>query len=118
MNNNPEERLVLPAKYNLYKVYLELGKSGEAEIVKADILENHSDSRYASILSNPDLQLEKDKNSPESLYEALYIKHEAQGYEEVINKCNEYIELFEGEVMVPKFEFLKASATDSSACVA
>ncbi len=111
LNNNPEERLVLPAKYNLYKVYLELGKSGEAEIVKADILENHSDSRYASILSNPDLQLEKDKNSPESLYEALYIKHEAQGYEEVINKCNEYIELFEGEVMVPKFEFLKASAT-------
>ncbi len=111
LNNNPEERLVLPAKYNLYKVYLELGKSGEADIVKADILENHSDSRYASILSNPDLQLEKDKNSPESLYEALYIKHEAQGYEEVINKCNEYIELFEGEVMVPKFEFLKASAT-------
>ena len=111
LNNNPEERLVLPAKYNLYKVYLELGKSGEADIVKADILENHADSRYASILSNPDLQLEKDKNSPESLYEALYIKHEAQGYEEVINKCNEYIELFEGEVMAPKFEFLKASAT-------
>ena len=111
LNSNPEERLVLPAKYNLYKVYLELGKSGEAEIVKADILENHSDSRYASILNNPDLQLEKDRNSPESLYEALYIKHEAQGYEEVINKCNEYIELFDGEVMAPKFEFLKAAAT-------
>ncbi len=111
LNNNPEERLVLPAKYNLYKVYLELGKSGEAEIVKTDILENHSDSRYASILNNPDLQLEKDKNSPESLYKVLYIKHEAQAYEEVINKCNEYIELFEGEVMAPKFEFLKASAT-------
>ncbi len=111
LNNNPEQRLVLPAKYNLYKVYLELDKSGEAGIVKTDILENHSDSRYASILNNPDLQLEKDKNSPESLYEGLYIKHEAQDYEEVINKCNEYIELFEGEAMAPKFELLKASAT-------
>ena len=62
-------------------------------------------------MNNPDLQLEKDKNSPESLYEGLYIKHEAQDYVEVINKCNEYIELFEGEAMAPKFEFLKASAT-------
>ncbi|MBT8393722.1 MAG: hypothetical protein KJN66_02620, partial [Bacteroidia bacterium] len=111
LNNDPEERLLLPAKYNLYKVYLELSNSGEADIVKADILKNHPDSRYAAILNNPDLQLEKDKNSPESLYEVLYAKHEAQNYEEVIDKCNKYIELFEGEVIVPKFEFLKASAT-------
>lgn len=109
--NNPEERLILPTKYNLYKVYLELNKKGEAEIVKNDIITNYPDSRYASILSNPELLLEKDKNSPESLYEDLYKQHEAQKYAEVIEKCNEYIELFEGEAMVPKFEFLKATAS-------
>ena len=111
LSNNPEERLILPAKYNLYKVYIELGKQGEADIVKKDILTNHSESRYASILSNPELLLDKDKNSPESLYEALYNKHENQEYVEVVSKCDEYIELFEGEAMVPKFEFLKATAS-------
>ncbi len=111
LKNNPEERLILPSKYNLYKVYLELSKNGEAEIVKNDILTNYPDSRYASILSNPELLLEKDKNSPESLYEELYAKHENQDYAEVISKCDEYIELFEGESMVPKFEFLKATAS-------
>jgi len=53
LNNNPEERLILPAKYNLYKVYLELHKNSEAEIVKNDILEKYPDSRYASILLKP-----------------------------------------------------------------
>ena len=111
LDSNPEQRLILPAKYNLYKVYLELGKIGEAEIVKNDIITNHSKSRYAAILSNPELILERDKNSPESLYEELYKKHEAQEYENVIAKCDEYINLFEGEAIVPKFEYLKATAS-------
>jgi len=110
LNSNPEDRLILPAKYNLYKVYLELNKTGEADIVKADILENYSESRYAAILKNPDMQLEKDQNSPEFLYEKLYAIHESQDYEQVISKCDDYIKLFEGEKIVPKFEFLKATA--------
>jgi len=110
LKSNPEERLILPAKYNLYKVYLELNKPGEAGIVKSDILENYPDSRYAMILSNPDMPLEKDKNSPEVLYETLYSIHESQDYTEVISKCDEYVALFEGEKMVSKFEFLKATA--------
>ncbi len=61
-------------------------------------------------LNNPDLQLEKDENSPEALYETLYKSHEDQNYAEVISKCDEYIELFEGEKMASKFEFLKATA--------
>ena len=111
LNSNPEERLILPAKYNLYKVYLELNKPGEADIVKADILKNYPDSRYAAILNNPDQQLEKDENSPEALYEMLYSIHESQDYEEVISKCDEYLKLFEGEKIVSKFEFLKATAS-------
>ena len=110
LSSNPEERLILPAKYNLFKIYLELHKTGEADIVKTDIVENYPDSRYAAILNNPDLQLEKDQNSPEVLYESLYTIHETQNYEEVISKCDEYIKLFEGEKIVSKFEFLKATA--------
>lgn len=111
LSNNPEERLVLPSKYNLYKVYLELNRPEEAEIVKTDIINNYPDSRYAAILKNPDLELERDKNSPESIYENLLKLHEAQKYELVINGCEQAITQFEGEAIIPKFEFLKATAS-------
>lgn len=111
LKSNPEERLVLPSKYNLYKIYEALGENDEAEIAKEEILKNYPDSRYATILSNPELLSGKDANSPESLYEALYAQHEQQEYAEVISKCDEYINMYDGEDIVPKFELLKATAS-------
>ncbi|MBT8268038.1 MAG: DUF4670 domain-containing protein [Bacteroidia bacterium] len=108
LDNKPEERLVLPAKYNLLKVYESLGLTGEAEIMKNDIINNHPDSRYASILLNPEIILEEDENSPEFIYEGLYGKYEEQSYAEVIEQCDKFINMYDGEAIVPKFEFLKA----------
>ncbi|MBT8287284.1 MAG: hypothetical protein HKN00_08475 [Flavobacteriaceae bacterium] len=104
----PEERLILPAKYNLYKVYELLDMAGEAEIMKNDIINNHPDSRYATILLNPNTILEEDSNSPENIYESLYRQFEKQEYADVIKGCDKYINAFDGEAIVPKFEFLKA----------
>ncbi|MEY8849430.1 hypothetical protein AB9K26_11470 [Psychroserpens sp. XS_ASV72] len=108
--NQPEDRLVLPSKYNLYKIYLELGEDNKAEQMKTDIITNYSDSRYAKILLNPESELAKDENSPESIYESLYAKFNNQEYAEVINEAETNISRFEGDPMVPKFEILKASA--------
>ena len=110
LNNNPEDRLILPSKYNLYKIYVELGLNDEAEIAKNEIISNYPNSRYAELLLNPKLELSRDENSPESLYENLYEQFSNQNYAEVITKCEQYIKQFEGEIMVPKFEILKASA--------
>ncbi|WP_347923192.1 hypothetical protein [Pontimicrobium sp. SW4] len=108
LNNNPEERLILPSKYNLYKIYEILELNGEAEIAKNDIITNYPDSRYASILLNPDADLGEDESSPENIYETLYKKFENQEYINVIEQCDTYIAKFDGEKIVPKFEFLKA----------
>lgn len=108
LKQNPEERLILPSKYNLYKIYELLGLKGEAEIAKNDIIANFPDSRYATILSNPDAVLAEDQNSPVYIYEGLYKQFENQEYLDVISKCDTYITLFEGELIVPKYEFLKA----------
>lgn len=108
LKSNPEERLVLPSKYNLYKIYQLLGLSGEAEITKNDIISNHPDSRYATILLNPNSALAEDENSPENIYKNLYKKYENQDYGNVIAQSDKYITLFDGEAIVPKFEFLKA----------
>ena len=111
LDSNPEERLVLPSKYNLYKIYELLGEQDEASIAKVEIIQKYPDSRYATILKNPELVTERDENSPESLYEALYIQHENQEYADVIAKSEEYIKTFDGEPMVSKFELLKATAS-------
>ena len=110
LKSNPEERLVLPSKYNLYKIYELLGETDEASIAKDEIIATYPDSRYATILKNPELVTERDENSPESLYEALYIQHKNQEYADVITKSENYIKTFDGEPMVPKFELLKATA--------
>ncbi|PWH83860.1 hypothetical protein DIS18_04715 [Algibacter marinivivus] len=111
LNSNPEERLVLPSKYNLFKIYELLGENDEASIAKDEIIAKYPESRYATILKNPELVTKRDENSPESLYEALYIQHENQEYSDVISKSEDYIKTFDGETMVPKFELLKATAT-------
>ncbi|WP_370477452.1 tetratricopeptide repeat protein [Tamlana flava] len=111
LKSNPEERFILPSKYNLYRIYEALGENDEAAIAKQKIISDYPESRYAMILSNPDLVSGKDENSPQSLYEALYAQHENQEYEEVISKSKEYINTFEGDPIVPKFELLKATAT-------
>ena len=108
LESTPEERLILPSKYNLHKIYMLLSQFDEAEIIKKDIIDNYSDSRYAAILLNPDTDLGEDENSPENLYEKLYTQFEAQNYSSVISECDKFINMLEGEAIVPKFEFLKA----------
>ncbi|WNH13954.1 tetratricopeptide repeat protein [Thalassobellus suaedae] len=111
LSSNPEERLILPSKYNLYKIYELLAENDEASIAKNEIINDYPESRYAFILKNPELVSEKDENSPESLYEALYIQHQNQEYKDVISKSEDYINRFDGEAIVSKLELLKATAT-------
>ena len=111
LNNNPDEKLVVPSKYNLYKIYTLLGENDEASIAKNEIISNYPDSRYATILNNPEQGAFKDENSPDSVYENVYKQFEDQDYAEVISKSENYINVFEGEPIVAKFELLKATAT-------
>lgn len=107
---NPEERLVLPSKYNLYKIYDLLENESMASKWRNDILNNHPDSRYAEILRNPNTQLATDESSPEFKYKALYKEFENQNYTEVINTAEEYITIYTGNDIVPKLEMLKATS--------
>lgn len=109
LENEPEERLVQPAKYNLYKIYTQLEQETQAEKWKQDILKNHPDSRYAKILRNP-AGLKDDESNPILVYNRLYKEHKAGKYQHVIDQATEYSEVFLGHAMVPKFELLKATA--------
>ena len=107
---SPEERLVVPAKYNLVKIYEILENPSSADKYRNDVLTNHADTRYAEILRNPNSQLPTDESSPEYKYKQLYKEFEAAKYAEVIQKADEYMMIYNGNEIVPKFELLKATA--------
>ncbi len=107
---NPEERLIVPAKYNLVKIYDILNQPDQVAKYKQDILSNYPDSRYAEILLNPNSQLATDESSPEYKYNQLYKEFEASKYQNVIDKSEQYIATYNGNDIVPKFELLKATA--------
>lgn len=109
LESSPEERLVLPSKYNLFKIYEEVG-SPLALDMKENIIRNHPSSRYAEILLNPQAVLEASEDSPEARYARLYQLFEAQEFLRVITGSEESINMFPGDPVVPKFEMLKATA--------
>ena len=107
--SDPEDRLILPSKYNLYKIYEESG-SPLATDMKQNIIKNHPDSRYAEILLNPQAILAGDTDGMDAQYDRLYKAYESQKYLEVIAGTQEYVDKHSGDPLVPKFEMLKANA--------
>jgi len=108
LQNNPEERLILPSMYNLYKLYEVLDAAKAAEM-KARIIREYPESRYAQILASPNPSDISLTDSPESAYNKLYKLYEAGDYKIVLVNLGIAIDQFTGEEIVPKFEILKAN---------
>ncbi len=108
LKSKPEERLVLPALYNLYKVY-EIINPTKSLTLKDKILTQFPDSRYAQILSKSNASADTMIDDPELVYKNLYKRYENQDYRAVALETDLAIEKFTGEELLPKFELLKAS---------
>lgn len=106
LENNPEERLVLPALYNLYKIY-EITDPSKANGIKNQIVTNFPESRYAQLLSNNAIALEL--GSPEDNYNKLFKDYENGNYRETLVKADMAIVQFAAEEIVVKYELLKAN---------
>ena len=106
--NNPEDRLLLPTLYNLYKLYSILD-THKADEYKNDIIQRFPESRYAQILKDNTLSGTA-ALTPEAAYNALFKVYEAGQYKQVIEKADLAVEQYTGEPMVAKFELLKARA--------
>ncbi len=108
---NPDESLSLPTKYHLYKMYTSNGNILDAAVYKNEIISTYPNSRYAKIILNPSEILYEDRsNTPESVYATVYYEYKEDKFDIVIEKTTKYINEFEGEPIVPKFELLRAYA--------
>lgn len=108
LKSKPEERLVLPALYNLYKIY-EIIDPEKALVMKENIVTQFPDSRYAQILSKSGTSAENLIDDPEIVYKNLFKVYEDRDYRQVIVNVEPAIEKFTGEETLPKFELLKAN---------
>lgn len=104
LTKNPEERLVLPTKYNLYKIY-EIINPGKAEAMRQEIISGYPNSHYAQILSNSAVQI---NDSPTVVYGNLFKEYESGEYQETLKQTELMLQNFAGDEMAPKFELLRA----------
>ncbi|MFS1520121.1 gliding motility protein [Flavobacterium covae] len=104
--NKPEERFILPAKYNLFRLY-EISDTEKAQKLKADIIENYPNTRYAQLV-NGQISENTDPEAPAEVYKNCLSMSDNQEYKAALEKINQSIELFSGDPLLPKFELLKA----------
>ncbi|RAV29597.1 hypothetical protein DN748_07930 [Sinomicrobium soli] len=108
LESTPEEKLVLPSKYHLYRLYELLGDARVGRM-REDITKNHAGSRYAEILNNPEAVLAGESDDPETYFTALHRKFEDQQYETVLQDTEKYIRAHSGEEIIPRMEMLRAA---------
>lgn len=104
--NNPEERLVLPTLYNLYKIY-EIIDPAKMETMRNRILNQYPESRYAQIVGNTAAS-DTAVLTPEAAYTKLYREFEKGDLRNVLTEAELAIDQYTGEETISKFELLKA----------
>jgi tetratricopeptide (TPR) repeat protein len=108
LQNNPEEKLVLPTLYNLYKIY-QITDAAKAMAMKDRINNQYPNSRYAVIINDTNLDDKALADSPENLYNNLYQLYSNEEFSVVLEKIDLLISQLSGEEIVSKFELLKAN---------
>lgn len=109
LKNNPEEKLILPTLYNLYKIY-QISDAAKAETIKNKISTQFPNSRYAQIVNNTNSNAVSDNETPDKVYNKWYKLYQQEQYATVLTKIDDLINLYSGDEIVSKFELLKASS--------
>lgn len=109
LDSNPEERLILPAMYNLYKIYEVLG-SDKMIAMKSLITSKYPDSRYAQIINNPNDAMALE-GSADLVYNSMFKIYEDRDYRKLLTEIEPLIDQYSGEEIISKLELLKANAT-------
>ncbi|NNC69594.1 MAG: hypothetical protein HKN90_02105 [Flavobacteriaceae bacterium] len=105
----PEENLILPIKYHLYKIYENID-AVRSNKYKDDIVTDYPDSNYATLILNPEevLSFTNEENTPEGVYYNVYCDYEYEHYDRALENTEKALKQFEDLPIIPKFELLKA----------
>ena len=105
--NLPGE-IAASALYHLYKID-ENGWPQKAKQYYNRIVQNHPDSPYAKILTNPDEFGQSDLQTPENVYESLFKIYQKGDFDKLEEKAKSFRVLLSGTAVQPKFDLLMAN---------
>ncbi len=107
---NPEEELILPINWHLYKVYKEIGDEAKYNKHKNIILTNYPNTSFAKIIKSPNKKIEEVESVSEvkKLYKELYNLYKKNKFKEVVSKISKVLPTINNSTLVPKFDILKA----------
>ncbi|MFM9827095.1 tetratricopeptide repeat protein [Flavobacterium sp.] len=108
LQQNPEEKLVLPTMYNLYKIY-QINNASKAEEMKSKISSMYPNSRYAQIINNTTQTTVSENENSAKVYTKIYKEFQQEEFSSVLQQLEELITQYTGNEIVPKFELLKAN---------
>lgn len=104
---------VLPAFYQLYKIYDVQGNTPSANYYRNMILRGFPDSDYANLIRDEDYYLEIAKRNKlaEQEYEDIYRLYEEKRYSQVIAKASSAVQIYtKEESLLPKYKYWHALA--------
>lgn len=110
LNSNPKPELVPPAKYNLHKVYKDLGKTLLSEHLAQEIIDKYPESIYAELIKNPDMISERSNKEFQQAYEKLYRLYESQKYDSLLKASEPLLIKFSFHPELGKIELLRSTA--------
>ena len=108
----PDSKYLLPAFYNLYKLYTTTGDASSAAKYKAMIIGRFPESEEAKILQDPDYyrKINEKKMREEQQYEQVYDLFNEGRYEEVIRRTDTLLQGAVEDYLRDKYLFLRAIA--------
>lgn len=103
---DPDQRLIEPAKYHLYKIYSIIDPA-KATAMLEDMKANHPNSQYTQVILNPNATIKAD-GQPVNDYEEIYQTYSQGDYAAVLDELDEKIPMMLNDQMLPKYELLRA----------
>ncbi len=107
LRSNPEERLIAPAKYQLYKIY-QLLNADKAIAILEDMKKNHPNSQYTQLLLDPNAKIQSSE-SPTDEYQRIYAIYSHGEYAKTLSELEAKIPVLLNSPLLPKYELLKAT---------
>lgn len=98
------------ALYYLHELYVQEGKTEQAEQVKAKVIQNYAESNFAKALSDENFYKNyRTKNRElEKSYAECYRLFVKNDHSQVITSCKKLVQDYKDTYLQPKFEFLQA----------
>lgn len=98
--------------YYLYELSNNIQNPSEAQFYANQLTDRHPESHYAKLLNNPNYlqELQEEEMKVVRAYEELYGFYQQENFLEVVYGADRALELYAGDPLVPKFQYIRAMA--------